>query len=123
MSRVIKYYEFHIFFCYTMGEIVWRDEEQGCLVNWSCLRRSVICHSENAYIQPGCLRTLNELNSLQKIRHKLRRVLSRREVSKALHYFVLRARDLIRSCLAHFGRVAPIVFACQHIDRALLGID
>ena len=41
----------------------------------------------------------------------------------AFHRLVLATCDLITSRLAHFRRVGPIVLACQHVHRALLGVD
>jgi hypothetical protein len=63
------------------------------------------------------------LYSLQQIRHKLGRILRRREMSQSLHSLVLRAGDLIGCSLAHLRRVGPVVFACEHVDGARVGVD
>lgn len=66
---------------------------------------------------------LNMLHRLNQMRHKLGRVLRRREVAQVRHSLVHRAGDLVRRLLRHVGRVGPVVFAGEHVDGAGVCVD
>lgn len=66
---------------------------------------------------------LNMLNRLQKMRHKFRRILRRWKVSQIRHHLMLSSCNLICCLLAHLRCVGPIVFSCEHIDWACIGVD
>ena len=44
-------------------------------------------------------------------------------MAHTLHRLVLATSDLVAGRLAHGRSVAPVVFARQHVHRALLGVD
>lgn len=63
------------------------------------------------------------LNRLDQMRHKLGRILRRREMAQVRHRLVHGTRDLVRRLLRHVGCVGPVVLARQHVHGAVLRVD
>jgi len=63
------------------------------------------------------------INRLNKMRHKLRRIFRRREMTQIRHRLVHRSGYLVRRLLSHLWGVGPIVLAGQHVYGTVLGID
>lgn len=57
------------------------------------------------------------------VSYKFLRILGGREMSQTFHALEIRAGDLLRGRLAHFGRRAPVIFAGEEVDGALFHVD
>ena len=63
------------------------------------------------------------VNRLNKMRHKLRRIFRRGEMTKIRHGLVHRSGYLVCRLLSHLWGVGPVVLAGQHVYGTVLGID